>query len=305
MKVPGFQDIMLPLLKITQDSQEHTLDDAIEELSGIFSLDAAARTELLPSGRQYKFDNRVGWARTYLVKARLLDGTGRGKFKITERGQTTLSSPPVRIDIKYLDRYPEFLAFRKATRLQPIDDTIATINDQTLTPSEQIEQIYQDLRKALSQDLLEIIKKASPKFFERLVVDLLLAMGYGGSRKDAGQAIGQSKDSGVDGIIKEDKLGLDVVYVQAKRWDNTVGRPDVQAFAGSLEGKKARKGVFITTSQFSKEAHEFVGIIEKKIVLIDGEQLVQMMIDHNVGVAEEAMYVVKRVDSDYFNADAL
>lgn len=302
MSVPPFQDIMLPLLKLLKDGNEYSLDKYIDELSDTFSLDLTDRTELLPSGRQFKFDNRVGWARTYLFKAKLIERVGRGRFIITQRGLEALALNPNRIDIKFLERYPEFIVFKSANRSEQNDQS-SIISDQVLTPSEQIEQIYVDLRKALSLELLETIKSASPKFFENLVIDLLLAMGYGGSRKDAGQAIGQSRDGGIDGIIKEDKLGLDVVYIQAKRWDKPISRPEVQAFAGSLDGKRARKGVFISTARFTFDAQEFVKVIEKKIVLIDGEQLVQLMIDHNVGVTEEATYTVKRVDLDYFNND--
>ncbi len=172
-----------------------------------------------------------------------------------------------------------------------------------LTPSELLESSYQGLRQALADELLERIEKASPRFFERLVVDLLVAMGYGGSRADAGQAVGRSGDDGIDGIIKEDRLGLDFVYVQAKRWDQAVSRPLVQAFAGSLEGQRARKGVFITTSRFTREAEEYVTRIEKRIVLVDGERLAQLMIDHGVGVADVASYHVKRVDLDYFDEE--
>ncbi len=309
MTIPGFQDIMYPLLEIAKDGQEHSLDEAIETLSSIFNLSQDDLNELLPSGKQLKFSNRVGWARTYLIKAGLLESTRRKMFRITtSRGMAALQVNPPRIDVKYLLQFPEFIEFHTPRSnnnelSNQRDENI--VEDQNFTPIEQIELNYQNFRKSLAQDLLEMIKSASPKFFESLVIDLLLALGYGGSRKDAGQAIGQTGDGGIDGIIKEDILGLDIVYIQAKRWDNNnaVSRPNVQAFAGSLEGKRARKGVFITTSRFTNDAREFVNIIEKKIVLIDGEQLVQFMIDHNVGVTEVASYVVKKIDNDYFNDD--
>jgi restriction system protein len=297
MAVPGFQALMLPLLKIAGDGREHSLDEAIESLAVQFALGGEDRKELLPSGRQVRFDNRAGWARTYLKKAGLLESTGRGKFRITERGLGVLKGNPTSIDVRFLARYPEFVEFKKATKREPEGEEAGQ------TPEEALELGYQNLTRTLAQDLLERIKSCSPRFFENLVVDLLVAMGYGGSRKDAGQAVGQSGDGGIDGIIKEDKLGLDVVYVQAKRWEASVGRPIVQAFAGSLEGQRARKGVFITTSQFSPDARDYVTRIEKKIVLIDGQQLAQLMIDHGVGVTELASYTVKKVDMDYFGVE--
>jgi len=297
MAVPDFQALMLPLLNIAGDGQEHSLDGAIEALGVQFDLGEEDRKELLPSGRQAKFDNRAGWARTYLKKAGLLESTGRGKFRITERGLDVLKGNPASIDVKFLSRFPEFLEFRKATKREPEGEETGQ------TPEEALELGYQNLRRNLAEDLLERIKGCSPRFFEKLVVDLLVEMGYGGSRKDAGQAVGQSGDGGIDGIIKEDKLGLDVVYIQAKRWEATVGRPTVQAFAGSLEGQRARKGVLITTSQFSPDAKDYVTRIEKKIVLIDGEQLAQLMIDHGIGVTQVASYSVRKVDLDYFGEE--
>jgi restriction system protein len=301
MAVPGFQELMLPLLQIAGDGQEHSLGEAIDSLALEFGLTDEDRNELLPSGRQAKLDNRVGWARTHLGKARLLESAGRGKFRISDRGIQVLNSNPPEINLSFLLQFPEFVEFRNVSRQStPREEEQDEPNQ---TPEEILEASYQNLRRALAQALLERIKVCSPRFFERLVVDLLVAMGYGGSRKDAGQAVGQSGDGGIDGIIKEDRLGLDVVYIQAKRWENSVGRPIVQAFAGSLEGLRARKGVFITTSQFSQDAKDYVTRIEKKIVLIDGEQLTNLMIDHGVGVAEVASYTVKKVDIDYFDEE--
>jgi restriction system protein len=297
MPVPDFQTVMLPLLKIASDGQEHTLLDADEKLAAAFGLSDEDRNELLPSGTQSKFYNRVRWAGTYLRKAGLIASAKRGKFGITTRGQEVLKASPQSITVQYLLQFPEFVEFRAQSQPSSKDGHKEIVTDeQGQTPEETLESAYQKLRLALAQELLDRIKGCSPKFFERLVVDLLVAMGYGGSRKDAGQAVGQSGDAGIDGIIKEDKLGLDVVYIQAKRWEGVVGRPVVQAFAGSLEGQRARKGVLITTSKFSPEAFAYVGIIEKKIVLIDGAQLAQLMLDHGVGVNEVVSYAVKRVD---------
>jgi len=303
MAIPDYQSFMLPLLKITGDRQEHGLGEVIDTLALQFELTDADRQEILPSGRQGKFDNRVGWARTYLKKAGLIESTGRAKFRITDRGLEVLRTNPVGINNKFLRQFPEFLEFQSTSRQSNKHDDEEETEEPSQTPEEILESSYQGLRHDLALELLERVKNSPPRFFENLVVDLLVAMGYGGSKADAGQAVGRSGDGGIDGIIKEDKLGLDVVYVQAKRWEDTVGRPVVQAFAGSLEGQRARKGVLITTSQFSQDARDYVTRIEKKIVLIDGEQLAQLMIDHNIGVTEVASYVVKKADLDYFSEE--
>ena len=301
MSVPDYQALMFPILRLAGDKQEHSLAEAIDRLGIEFKLTDGERRELLPSGRQSKFDNRVGWALTYLKKAGLLESTARGRFRITNRGVEVLSrSKPEDIRTKFLRQYPEFVQFRAASRPEIGGEEKEELEQ---TPEERLESSYQALRRELAGELLDRVRKCSPKFFEKLVVDLLVAMGYGGSRKDAGQAVGQTGDGGVDGIIKEDKLGLDVVYIQAKRWDATVGRPVVQAFAGSLEGMRAKKGVMITTSNFSKEAREYASVIEKRIVLIDGEELAQAMIDHGVGVNEVAVYAVRKLDLDYFGEE--
>ena len=298
MAIPDFEKIMLPLLRFIADGQEHTLREAIDGLASEFGLSAEEREALLPSGKQATFDNRVGWARTYMKKAGLVESTGRGRFRVTDRGQKVLVSSPSAIDVDFLMQFPEFAAFRRTPVRTALKDPATQAPVQT--PEEVLENSYLTLREELALELLDRIRACSPRFFERLVLDLLVAMGYGGSRRDAVEAVGGSGDQGIDGVIKEDKLGLDVVYVQAKRWDGNVGRPVVQAFAGSLEGQRARKGILITTSQFTPEARDYVGRIEKKIVLIDGLMLAELMIDHGVGVAELATYVVKRIDTDYF-----
>lgn len=302
MAIPEFQDLMLPLLMVTAGREELSILEAVRLLADQFHLTEIERTELLPSKRQGRFHNRVGWAKSDLLNAKLLEETGRARFRITPRGRKVLQEAPVRIDRRFLSRFSEF------DRLRPRGGSASSvpagieppIAESTQTPEEVLEASVQAIRSQLAQDLLERVKQCSPAFFERLVVDLLVAMGYGGSRKDAGQAVGQSGDGGIDGIIKEDRLGLDVVYIQAKRWQQTVGRPIVQAFAGSLEGQRARKGVLITTSQFSGDARDYVERIEKKIVLIDGELLTQYMIDYGIGVAEVVTHIVKRIDLDYF-----
>ncbi len=299
MTVPDYQSLMLPLLKLASDGQERRVGEVTEILAQQLHLTEEDRKELLPSGARPRFDDRVIWASTYLRKARLLESTARGVCCISERGRELLKTKPTAITARFLRQFPEFLEFQNPSHhTDEKEEEKGQAVEQT--PQETLESSYQNLRRELAQELLERAKKCRPAFFETLVVDLLVAMGYGGSKRDAGAAVGQSGDGGIDGIIKEDKLGLDVVYVQAKRWDSTVGRPLVQAFAGSLDGQRARKGVFITTSQFSQDARDYVSRIEKKIVLIDGEQLAQFMIDHGVGVTEVATYTVKKMDLDYF-----
>ena len=247
MAVPDFQSLFLPVLKFASDGNEHSLSETIEKIARQLGLSEADSDEILPSGKQRKFDNRVSWARTYLQKALLLSSPGRSKFRITERGMKVLKENPPHINVKFLRQFPEFVAFHTHTdrdgKIEENNQTTQEIVEKTSqTPQEILETSYQSLRQTLAQELLERIKNSPPKFFESLVVDLLVAMGYGGSRKDAGQAIGQVGDGGIDGIIKEDKLGLDAIYLQAKRWEGTVGSPVVQGFAGALIGKKARKG---------------------------------------------------------------
>lgn len=302
MPIPDYQAIMLPLLKFTTDQKEHSLRETIEALVDHFQLTEEERKELLPSGRQPTFDNRVGWARTYLKKAGLVESTKRGYFRITDRGIDTIKTNPVEINAKFLRQFPEFLEFQNSTQ-QSEESTSNGSGDEiniTRTPEEDVELAIQKLTKELASDLLQMIKNSPPAFFEKLVVDLLVKMGYGGTRKDAGQTVGRSGDGGIDGIINEDRLGLDVIYIQAKRWESSVGRPEIQKFAGALQGFRARKGVFITTSTFTSEARDFVSRIDSKIILIDGETLTQLMIENNVGVTPFAVYEVKKVDSDYF-----
>ncbi len=302
MAIPDFQSIMLPLLKFASDGQEHSLRETIEILADQFGLTSEERSELLPSGQQALFDNRVGWARTHIVKAKLLESTRRGYYRITPRGQEVLQANPPKINMAFLKQFPEYVEFLRPTKDRDNEkDNQESI--ETRTPEEVIETAYQKLRQELATELLEIIKEHSPAFFERLVIDLLVKMGYGGTRKDAGQAIGRSGDEGIDGIIKEDRLGLDIVYIQAKRWDSVVGRPEIQKFVGALHGQRAKKGVFITTSAFSQAALDYVSRIDNKIVLIDGDMLAQLMIDYNIGVASVAAYELKRIDSDYFTED--
>jgi restriction system protein len=298
MAVPDFQTWFLPLLKRIADGQIHEMPDLYDQLANDLGLSEQDRTERLKTGK-YVHENRISWARTYLKKARLLDSPGRGQVIITDRGKHVLLQSPAKINVKFLKQFPEFLEFA-TTRPESIAGVSPHPASTEETPQDTLERVQRQLNAELATELVERLKKGSPSFFERMVVDLLLRMGYGGSREDAGKTIGRSGDGGLDGVINEDQLGLDVVYIQAKRWENSVGRPIVQAFAGSLEGARARKGVMITTSSFTNDARSYVRQIEKRIVLIDGAHLASLMIQHNVGVALEATYEVKRVDLDYF-----
>ncbi len=300
MAIPDYQSCMLPLLEFLGDQNEHSLREAIDHLATEFKLTEDELKQLLPSGQQAIFDNRVAWARTYLKQAGLLEPTRRGYFRITPRGLEVLKQKPEKINVKFLEHFKEFREFRQRRR-KPQDKIKENNKDETeKTPAEALETAYENLIEDLAKELLQQIKRCPPSLFEKIVVELLVKMGYGGSRKDAGRAIGKTGDEGIDGIIKEDKLGLDIIYIQAKRWENTVSRPEIQKFAGALQGQRARKGIFITTSNFSKEAIEYVSKIDTKIILIDGYQLAQYMIDNNVGVSSVAKYEVKKLDVDYF-----
>lgn len=294
---------MLPLLRQVADGAEHRLKDVSQRLAEEFRLTADELNEFLPSGQQPVFINRVGWARTYLKKAGLLVAPRRGCFAISPRGLEVLKQRPPEINVKYLERFAEFVDFKGARKRTAAEsDALGTSHGVAgQTPHEALEAAYERLRSELAADILQALKNADPAMFENIVVELLVKMGYGGSRKDAGQAIGRSGDEGIDGIIKEDHLGLDNVYIQAKRWTATVGRPEIQKFAGALQGQRARKGIFITTSEFSKEAHEYVSRIESKIVLMDGATLSNLMIDFDVGVSGVSTYAVKKIDLDYFS----
>jgi restriction system protein len=301
MPIPDYQTLMLPLLRFAVDGNEHTKREAVEVLATEFQLTPAERNELLASGQQAIFNNRVGWANSYLKKAGLLESSRRGALRITARGKQIHADNPARIDVKYLERFPEFVEFRDASRNNRETTTTESVGIATeQTPEEALELAHQSLRLSLAQDILSRILSCSPTFFERLVVELLVKMGYGGSRRDAGERIGQSGDGGIDGIIKEDRLGLDTIYIQAKRWQGSVGRPEIQKFVGALQGQRAKKGVFIITSTYTAEAIDYASRIDTRVVLIDGQLLANLMMDFDVGVSVSASYIVKRIDSDYF-----
>ncbi|NLF10133.1 MAG: restriction endonuclease [Pirellulaceae bacterium] len=298
MGIPDFQSMMLPLLETIADGKEYSNREVADLLASRFSLTADDLRQMLPSGAQSVFTNRLAWAKAHLKRAGLLISPSRGVMLITEKGCDVLNQKIEKVNIAYLKQYPGYGWNRIKQDDRIVNDTDSESEN---TPEELLESSYQTLRDELAADLLEKVKSCSPAFFERLVVRLLVAMGYGGSLADAGQAIGRSGDGGIDGIIKEDKLGLDVVCIQAKRWNsNSVGREVIQSFAGSMEAYRARKGVFITTAAFTKNAVDYVKQIERKIVLIDGEQLAELMIDHAIGVKTVQTYSLKAVDLDYF-----
>ena len=308
--IPDYQSLMLPLLKFISDGQTHSTQDAVIILSKEFNLTDEDLNEWLPSKKQKTFHNRVHWAKAHLKMSGALENISKGNFKITDKGKLILAKNPPSINVKYLMKlFPDYEerinSFRYKKKGDKVDSEVDNEKEEELkeTPEELIESGYQKIRKSLENELLFKLKSVDPYFFERIVVELLVKMGYGGSIQDAGRAIGKRGDEGIDGIIKEDKLGLDVIYIQAKRWEGVVGRPEIQKFVGALAGQRAKKGVFITTSFFTKEAMDYALQMDTKIVLIDGEKLAQYMIDYNLGVSVQNTYEIKKIDSDYFEED--
>lgn len=303
MAVPDFQSFFRPLLEYLTDGNERTVSEARNALAKSMKMSDTDLQELLPSGIQTKFDNRVAWAKSYLKQAAAVEFPRRGSFKMTDRGRKLLSDYPGRIDIKILNQFPEFLAFHTAKPVRA-ETPREPVKEVAETPEETLQEAYKSIRANLAADIMEKITTNSPKFFESLVVDLMLALGYGGSKAEAGKTVGQSGDEGIDGIINEDKLGLDIIYLQAKRWTTaSVGRPELQKFVGALHGKRAKKGVFITTGRFTEDARRYVETIDPKVVLIDGVALASLMIDHDLGVSTNTRYDLKKIDNDYFEED--
>jgi restriction system protein len=308
MAVPDFQTFMLPVLREFADVAEHIYKNVRDRVAAGLHLSPEDLADRIPSGKKTRVDDRASWAHVYLKQAGLLKSSRRGVYQITPRGQQVLASAPERINVEFLEQFPEYLEFKSRKRVDgetpPVAAPTGARSAQTaLTPDEQIRAGYELLRASLAAQLLDRVRQASPAFFEQLVVDVLVAMGYGGSQEDAARVVGQSGDGGIDGIIKEDRLGLESIYVQAKRWDATVGRPTVQQFAGALHGHRARKGVMITTSNFSREAIEYATASQITIVLIDGAQLADYMVEFGVGVSEVDTIKLKRLDEDYFGEE--
>jgi len=303
MPIPDFQSVFLPLLRYCADGNVHSKIDAVPALAAEFQLTDAELDIKLPSGKQGLFDNRVGWAKSYLKQGGLLEIVSRGLFKITQRGMGVLNESPTALNVKYLKRFPEFAAFHQGTKPDKADGIVVITQPNSATPDELVSAGYKQLRESLATELQERVKTISPSRFEGLVVELLVKMGYGGTQEDAGRVVGKSGDGGIDGIINEDRLGLDVIYIQAKRWEGDVGRPEVQKFVGALAGHKAKKGVFLTTSSYTKEARVYASQVDSKIVLINGAMLAELMIDFNLGVSTKEVYEVKRLDTDYFEEE--
>lgn len=299
--IPDFQSIMRPLLESLADGTPKDTKHSLNEMLTHFGLGEDALKVMLPSG-QPKMTNRVAWAKSHMKAAGLLESPKRGVYKITPVGVALLKRHHGPINLAVLNQFPGHQVFTqpRSEQAEKVQVVQAETSEGEMTPEEHIEFGHDQLRRQLAVELLDKVKTASPQFFEQLVVELLVAMGYGGSRADAGQAVGRGGDGGIDGIIKEDKLGLDAIYIQAKRWEGSVGRPEIQKFAGALQGVRARKGIFITTSYYTPDAQAYVRNIDSKIVLIDGKQLAELMIDHNIGVSRIQTYELKRLDSDYF-----
>ena len=303
MAVPDFQTMMLPFLRLAENRKEYSSRDVSAFLAKHYNLSEEEIAERVPSGQQTKLTNRISWIFIHLERAKLIEKTRRGFYKISVRGLNLLSQNPSRIDLKVLQQFPEYVEFKKRKSGKK-NDSLEIVNaEQNETPEIILDRAYKEIRIALAVEIIEKIKSCSPLFFEHLVVDLLVKMGYGGTLQDAGKAVGKSGDGGIDGIIKEDRLGLDVIYLQAKRWDGNVSRPEIQKFAGALLGQQAKKGVFITTSDFTREARDFAEKIDSKIILISGDELAELMIDYNVGVSIVTAYEIKRIDSDYFSEE--
>lgn len=301
MSIPTYEECMLPLMKIAEDGKEHLFKDAIDEISKQFNLTDSERQELLPSGSAFVINSRAGWARTYLTKAGLLLKTKRGYFQISDEGKKFLEKKTKYINSKMLQEFDSFNEFQAKEKSNSGSVQKDELIEHNVTPHELIENGYSTIKNELSNELLVLIKSITPSQFEKLVVALLVKMGYGGSIKEAATVVGKTGDEGIDGIIKEDKLGLDVIYIQAKKWEGSISRPEIQKFAGALLGKKAKKGIFITTSNFTNEARSYAANIDAKIVLIDGKQLTELMIENNLGVSIQDVYTIKRIDSDYFD----
>ncbi len=302
MAIPDFQSLMLPFLQVLSDGQERSMKEMVELLAQRFSLTELELEELLPSGQQSIFSNRVAWTKTHLKNAGLVDNPSRGRVRLSHDGARILPGAPDRIDIRYLRQFESYRTFTGQNKetTDSSDSTMEAIDAVEATPLELFESSFSQMREALAEELLGRLLECPPQFFERIVVKLLQAMGYGGQFGE-GKVTNYSQDGGIDGVIHEDKLGLDVVCIQAKRWQGTVGRPVVQSFVGSMDMIRAKKGVVITTADFSRDAVDFVDRIEgKRVVLIHGKQLCQLMIDHNVGVAEKGSFVLKEISNDFF-----
>lgn len=306
MTIPTHEDAMLPVLEVLSDGQPYHRRALADAMAEHFRLSPDERAALLPSGKSPVIRSRTGWALSYMKQAGLVQSARRGWYEITELGHQALAAQPARIDNEYLMRFEGFRDFRARSRSadsadqEPRPGAPASLPSAGQPPDEALEEAYGRLRASVEAELLDAVKQAAPGFFEEVVIDLLVKMGYGGSRTEAARAIGRSGDGGIDGVIDEDRLGLDVIYVQAKRWEGAVGRPDIQKFAGALQGQRATKGIFLTTSSYTREAEEYAQRIGIRIILIDGRRLANLMFEYNIGVSPRNTYTVKTLDGDYF-----
>jgi restriction system protein len=299
MAVPGFQDMFIHFLRSLADGEPKHTSDVQKHIVQALEISEEDQEDMIPSGQTTRLANRVGWARTHLNKAGLIQRVDWGIYKITDEGRKIVESPPEKLDLKFLDTIPRHKEwFHKPRRGPKTTEANSATPDQP--PNERIEEAFKEINDSLATELQDLMAKMDPFQFEQLVVDLLFAMGYGGSRAEAAKVTKKSNDEGIDGVINEDRLGLDTIYVQAKRWQNTVGRKEIQSFVGALAGKAANKGVFITTSSFAESATEYANTVAQKVILIDGDRLADLMIEHNIGVSTTRTLALKRVDSDYF-----
>lgn len=307
MPIPDYEKVKLPALSLLSDGRLRPLREVYNALSESFGITPEERAELLPSGTQLRWNNRVNWACYDLYKAGILERPKRGHYKISDLGRKILAQNPANLDRAYLRQFPHFLEWDKGiAKTAGTKPPSGEHEPSTQTANERLESAFEEMQSALKQDLLDLVRKMDPYAFEQLVVDLLVAMGYGGSRAEAAQVTQRSGDEGIDGVIKEDRLGLETIYLQAKRWQNAVGRKELQAFVGALHGQGASKGVFITSGEFANTASEYVEKISQKgqkVVLIDGNKMAALMIEHGVGVSPIKTYALKRVDSDYFESE--
>lgn len=300
MAVPGFQDMFIHFLRCLEDGEARHMPKIRDYIADVMEISKADREEMIPSGQSTRVANRVGWARTHLRKAGLIEQVERGHYRISESGKDVLASPPENLNLKYLDTIPSHKKWFHAPKKEKSTLVHSVETDDATPPNERIEEAYKELNDELASSLLEIMATMDAFAFEHVVIDVLFAMGYGGSRKEAAQVTKKSNDEGIDGVINEDRLGLDVIYVQAKRWQNTIGRKEIQSFVGALAGKQANKGVFITTSDFNANAKAYAESVSQKIILIDGKRLANLMVEYEIGVSTTRTISLKRLDSDYF-----
>lgn len=300
--IPDYQTLMRPVLEASK-SGEVRISDVVEQLAKKFQLSEEEKQSLLPSGKQTTFSNRVHWAKTYLIKAGLLEATRRAHFRISERGLRTLEIKDLVINNNYLKKFDEFNEFHNVSTTKPLEETKQSDGD--ATPDEALRIAYKKINDSLSLEILRRVRKVSPAFFEQLIIDLLLAMGYGGSHEEAGRAMGKTGDNGVDGVIDQDPLGVDQIYIQAKRYSegNNVSAGDIRDFFGALNLKKAQKGIFMTTSDFTSSAEQTARDLGGRIVLINGDELSRLMMRYGVGAREEQLLSLSKIDEDYFEQD--